>query len=191
MGATERAAAADELTEHNLICLRAQIRFWGIHMIIVVMGVTASGKSTVGKRLALDLGWRFLEGDDFHSPQNLEKLRQGKPLSDEDRKPWLEAIREAIRASIERGENMVVACSALKETYRRMLEISEQINFVYLKATLSLIQERLKNRAGHFMNPNLMQSQFDTLEEPEEALQIDAGLTPTEIVQVIRNKLSV
>jgi gluconokinase len=160
-------------------------------MIILLMGVTGSGKSAVGKRLALELGWRFLEGDDFHSAGNIQKLRQGEPLSDEDRKPWLEAIREAIGASIERGENTVVACSALKETYRRMLEISEQINFVYLKATLSLIQERLKNRAGHFMNPNLMQSQFDTLEEPEEALQIDAGLTPTEIVQVIRNKLSV
>jgi gluconokinase len=160
-------------------------------MIIVVMGVTASGKSTVGKRLALELGWRFLEGDDFHSPENIEKLRQGKPLSDEDRKPWLEAIREAIRAAIEQGENTVVSCSALKETYRRMLQVSEEMIFVYLKATISLIQERLKRRAGHFMNPNLIQSQFDTLEEPKKALEIDAGLTPAEIVQVIRNRLSV
>jgi len=160
-------------------------------MIIVVMGVAASGKSTVGKRLALELGWRFLEGDDFHSPENIQKLRQGEPLNDEDRKPWLEAIREAIRAAIEQGENAVVTCSALKEPYRRMLQVSEQVIFVYLKATISLIQERLKRRAGHFMNPNLMQSQFDTLEEPKEALEIDAGLTPAEIVQVIRNRLSV
>ena len=160
-------------------------------MIILLMGVTASGKSTVGKRLALELGWRFLEGDDFHSPENIEKLRQGEPLNDEDRKPWLEAIRGAIRTAIERGENAVVACSALKEPYRRMLQVGEQVIFVYLKATIPLIQERLKRRVGHFMNPNLIQSQFDTLEEPEEALQIDAGLTPAEIVQVIRNRLSV
>jgi gluconokinase len=160
-------------------------------MIILLMGVTASGKSTVGKRLALDLGWRFLEGDDFHSPENIKKMRQGKPLNDEDRKPWLEAIREAVRAALARGENAVVACSALKERYRRMLRLGEQVIFVYLKATIPLIQERLERRVGHFMNPNLIQSQFDTLEEPEQALQIDACLTPAEIVQVIRNRLSV
>jgi gluconokinase len=160
-------------------------------MIILLMGVTASGKSTVGKRLALELGWRFLEGDDFHSPENIEKLRQGEPLNDEDRKPWLEAIRGAIGAAIDRGENLVIACSALKEPYRRMLRVGEQVIFVYLKATIPLIQERLKRRVGHFMNPNLIQSQFDTLEEPEDALQIDADLTPAEIVQVIRNRLSV
>jgi gluconokinase len=162
-----------------------------MQMIIVLMGVTASGKSTVGKRLALELGWRFLEGDDFHSPDNIEKLRQGKPLNDEDRKPWLEAIREAIRAALDRGENAVIACSALKEPYRRMLRVGEQVAFVYLKATIDLIQKRTARRAGHFMNPNLIQSQFDTLEEPQDVLQIDAGLTPAEIVQVIRNRLSV
>jgi gluconokinase len=160
-------------------------------MIILLMGVTASGKTTVGKQLALELGWRFLEGDDFHSPENIKKLRQGMPLNDEDRKPWLEAIRETIRATLARGENTVIACSALKETYRRMLRVSEQVIFVYLKATIPLIQERLRRRVGHFMNPNLIQSQFDTLEEPEDALQIDAGLTPAEIVRIIRNKLSV
>jgi gluconokinase len=160
-------------------------------MIIVVMGVTASGKSTVGKRLALELGWRFLEGDDFHSPENIEKLRLAKPLGDEDRKPWLQAIQETIRATHARGENAVIACSALKERYRRTLQLSEQVIFVYLKATIPLIQERLKKRVGHFMNPSLLQSQFDTLEEPEDALQIDAGLTPAEIVQAIRNELSV
>jgi gluconokinase len=160
-------------------------------MIILLMGVTASGKTTVGKQLALELGWRFLEGDDFHSPENIKKLRQGMPLNDEDRKPWLEVIRETIRATLARGENAVIACSALKETYRRMLRVSEQVIFVYLKATIALIQERLRRRVGHFMNPNLIQSQFDTLEEPEDALQIDAGLTPAEIVRIIRNKLSV
>ena len=160
-------------------------------MIILLMGVTGSGKSTVGKRLAVELGWRFLEGDDFRSPKNIEKLRQGEPLNDEDRKPWLEAIREAILAAMDRDENAVITCSALKEVYRRMLQVSEQVIFVYLKATIPLIQGRLKKRVGHFMNPNLIQSQFDTLEEPKEALQIDAGLTPAEIIEVIRNGLFV
>jgi gluconokinase len=112
-------------------------------------------------------------------------------LNDADRRPWLEAIREVIRAAIDRGENAVIACSALKESYRRMLQIREQVSFVYLKASIALIQDRLKNRTGHFMNPHLVQSQFDTLEAPEEALQIDAGSTPAEIVQVIRNRLAV
>ena len=160
-------------------------------MIIVLMGVTGSGKSTVGKLLAGQLGWKFFEGDDFHSPANIEKLRRAEPLNDADRRPWLEAIREVIRAAIDRGENAVIACSALKESYRRMLQIREQVSFVYLKASIALIQDRLKNRTGHFMNPHLVQSQFDTLEAPEEALQIDAGSTPAEIVQIIRNRLAV
>ena len=160
-------------------------------MIIVLMGVTGSGKSTVGYLLAQQLGWRFFEGDDFHSPDNIQKLRRGEPLSDEDRKPWLEAILEAIRAAIEEDESAVIACSALKKSYRKVLQIDGQVSFVYLKASIALIQERLKNRVGHFMNPSLIQSQFATLEEPGEGLQIDAGLSPAEIVQVIRNKFSI
>jgi gluconokinase len=160
-------------------------------MIIVLMGVTGSGKSTVGKLLARQLGWQFFEGDDFHSPANIEKLRRGEPLNDADRGPWLEAIREVIRAAIDRGENAVIACSALKQSYRKLLQIREQVSFVYLKASMALAKDRLKNRVGHFMNPDLVQSQFDTLEAPEDALQIDAGSTPAEIVQVIRNRLAV
>jgi len=160
-------------------------------MIIVLTGVTGSGKSTVGKLLAGQLGWKFVEGDDFHSPKNIEKMRRGEPLNDADRRPWLEAIREVIRTTIDRGENAVIACSALKESYRKLLQIRGHVSFVYLKASMALIQDRLKNRVGHFMNPHLVQSQFDTLEEPEQALQVDAGLSPVEIVQVIRNKLSV
>jgi len=160
-------------------------------MVIVLMGVTGSGKSTVGKLLASQLGWKFVEGDDFHSPKNIEKMRRGEPLNDADRSPWLEAIREVIRTTIDRGEDAIIACSALKESYRKLLQIRGQVSFVYLKASMALIQDRLKNRVGHFMNPDLIQSQFDTLEEPEQALQVDAGVSPAEIVQVIRNKLSV
>jgi gluconokinase len=192
MGVPERAAPADELIVHNQTGFASsEADLMGRYMIILLMGVTASGKSTVGKQLALELGWRFLEGDDFHSPENIEKLRQGKALNDENREPWLEAIRETIRATLARGENAVIACSALKESYRRMLRVSEQVIFVYFKATIPLIQERLRRRVGHFMNPNLIHSQFDTLEEPGDALQIDAGWTPAEIVRIIRNKLSV
>ena len=136
-------------------------------MIIVLMGVTGSGKSTVGKLLASQLDWKFVEGDDFHSPKNIEKMRRGEPLNDADRRPWLEAIREVIRTTIDRSENAVIACSALKESYRKLLQIRGHVSFVYLKASMALIQDRLKNRVGHFMNPHLVQSQFDTLEEPE------------------------
>jgi gluconokinase len=159
-------------------------------MIIVLMGVTASGKSTVGKLLARQIGWSFLKAM-THSAGNIEKLRRGEPLNDEDRRPWLYAIREVIHEAIDRGENAVIACSALKASYRSMLQIKGQVSFVYLKASIALIQERLQNRVGHFMNPHLLQSQFDTLEEPKEALQVDAGSTPAEIVQAIRNGLSV
>jgi gluconokinase len=160
-------------------------------MIVVLMGVTGSGKSTVGRLLARQLGWRFLEGDDFHSAANVEKLKRGEPLSDADRKPWLEAIRQSIDAAIARSENAVIACSALKDSYRRMLEIPGQVVFVYLKASVALVQERLKRRVGHFMNSRLIQSQFDSLEEPGAALQVDAGSTADAIVQVIRGKLAV
>ncbi|MET0503583.1 MAG: gluconokinase [Candidatus Binatia bacterium] len=160
-------------------------------MIVVLMGVTGSGKSTVGRLLARQLGWNFLEGDDFHSAENLAKLKRGEPLSDADRQPWLETVRRSIDEAVGRNENAVIACSALKDSYRSMLEIPGQVVFVYLKASLPLIQERLKRRVGHFMNPNLIQSQFDALEEPGTVLQIDAGLAPAAILEVIRNKLAI
>lgn len=160
-------------------------------MIIVLMGVTGSGKSTVGKLLAQQLGWKFFEGDDFHSPANIEKMRRGMPLSDDDRRPWLEAIRESIRQMVERSENAVIACSALKHSYRQMLRITGEVVFVYLKANIDIVRERLKNRTGHFMNPDLIQSQFDTLEESEQALRVDASLPPGEIVRRIRTQLRI
>lgn len=160
-------------------------------MIIVLIGVTGSGKSTVGRLLAQQLGWKFYEGDDLHPAANLQKMRRGLPLTDEDRKPWLKAIQNAIRAAIEKRENAVIACSALKESYRNMLRVDGEVVFVYLKADSPLIQQRLKKRIGHFMNPVLIQSQFDTLEEPTQAVQIDAALPAAEIVQLIRDQLAI
>jgi gluconokinase len=160
-------------------------------MIIVLMGVTGSGKSTVGKLLAQQLGWKFFDGDDFHSPANIEKMRRGMPLNDDDRRPWLEAIRESIRKMVERSENAVIACSALKHSYRQMLRITGEVVFVYLKANIDTVRERLRNRTGHFMNPDLIQSQFDTLEESEQALRVDASLPPGEIVRRIRTQLRI
>jgi gluconokinase len=158
-------------------------------MIIVMTGVTGSGKSTIGRLLAAQLQWKFYEGDDFHPSVNIEKLKRGAPLDDEDRLPWLTAIRDTIRAAIDRGENAVIACSALKESYRRMLRINAEVVLIHLQANPELIDERLKHRTGHFMNPSLIQSQFETLEQPEAALQIDAGLSPGEIVRLIRDRL--
>jgi gluconokinase len=160
-------------------------------MILVIIGVSASGKSTVGRLLAAHLGWTFYEGDDFHSEANVQKMRRGVPLNDRDRTPWLKAIRKLIRAAVDRGENLVIACSALKKSYRRMLRVNGHVAFIYLKANRALIRQRLKRRTGHFMNPDLIESQFKTLETPKSALQIDAGLAPAEIVQLIRNHLSV
>lgn len=158
-------------------------------MIIVLIGVTGSGKSTVGKLLATQLQWKFHEGDDLHPQPNIEKLRRGVPLGDDDRMPWLAAIRQTIRAAVDRGENAVIASSALKDSYRRLLQIGPEVVFVYLKAKVDLIRERLKHRTGHFMNPDLIQSQFDALQEPDGVLQINADLTPEEIVRIIRTRL--
>jgi gluconokinase len=159
-------------------------------MVIVLMGVTGSGKTTVGKLLAQDLGWKFLEGDDFHPPANIDKLRHGIALTDEERKPWLTAIAEAIRSAVARHVNVVISCSALKASYRRMLAIDRSVRFVYLHAPPSLIGERLQKRPGHFMNPDLIQSQFNTLEKPQRALRVDAALSPGEIVEIIKRRLN-
>ena len=160
-------------------------------MVIVLIGVSASGKTTVGKYLAQQLHWQFFDGDDFHSPVSIEKMRRGIPLTDADREPWLNTIRETICAAVDQGKNAVIACSAMKRAYRQILQVDRQVVFVYLKADIVLIRERSKNRAGHFMDPALVQSQFDALEEPQGALEIEASLSPGEIVQLIRSRLSV
>src|SRR5213593_4126543 len=135
-------------------------------MVVVLMGVTGSGKTTVGKLLSRELDWKYYDADDFHPSANVEKMRSGIPLEDADRKPWLETLRDLIRDCLDRGENAVLACSALKEDYRRLLLIDERVKLIYLKGNFELIQERLSQRRGHYMEPGLLKSQFASLEEP-------------------------
>jgi len=158
-------------------------------MVVILMGVTGSGKTTVGKLLSKDLGWRYFDADDFHPPANVEKMRSGVPLDDADRAPWLESLRKLIRNCLNQSENAVLACSALKESYRGFLLIDENVRLIYLKGDYALIQERLSKRSGHYMDPKLLDSQFDTLEEPEGDVEIDVSLSPDEIVKIIRSHL--
>lgn len=159
-------------------------------MIIVLMGVSGSGKTTVGRLLAAELGWRFYEADAYHSAASVEKMRGGVPLDDADRGPWLEALRGLILGCLDRGKSAVLACSALKERYREFLLIDERVVLVYLKGDYELIRRRLERRRGHYMNPSLLGSQFDALEEPADALQVSVALSPGEIVNELRSRLS-
>jgi gluconokinase len=158
-------------------------------MVIILMGVTASGKTTVGRLLASVLGYQFYDADDFHPRANIDKMRHGIPLDDADRLPWLETLRDLVRRSVAEHAGAVLACSALKEVYRRYLLVGPQVALVYLKADQDLIRQRLLQRQGHFMNPELLESQFATLEEPKQGIWIDASLAPEEIVSAIRHQL--
>jgi gluconokinase len=160
-------------------------------MVIVLMGVSGSGKTTVGKLLADRLGWDFVEADDYHPPANVEKMHRCIPLDDEDRRPWLEALRRRVDAACRQGEKAVVACSALKQAYREYLErdYPDCVRYVYLHGSEELIRRRLADRTGHFMNPSLLHSQFDTLEPPADALRVEVSGTPEAIAAEIRAKL--
>ena len=159
-------------------------------MIVIVFGVSGAGKTTVGKLLAEDLSWRFYEADDFQPRANIEKMRSGRPLTDEDRWPWLKLLREQITRSL--AANAVLACSALKRAYRQRLRVSDYVKFVFLRGDYALIERQLRRRRGHFMNPALLQSQFADLEEPqpdEDVLTIDLGRSPQELGDEIKTKL--
>jgi gluconokinase len=162
--------------------------------IIVIMGPAGAGKTTVGLALAQSLGWRFLDADDFHSPENVDKMHRGIGLTDADREPWLRAIHDALRHLYAQRVNAVLACSALREEYRRVIvpeESAVDVRFVYLHAPASVLRERLANRVGHYAGPQLLASQLDTLEEPRDALWVDATCAPQEIVARIRLELGV
>jgi gluconokinase len=158
-------------------------------MIVIVMGVVGAGKTTVGRLLATQLGWLFADADDFHSPSNVEKIRCGIPLTDEDRGPWLEKIRDAILRWTADGNEVVLACSALKRSYRINIAAGHGVRFVYLKGSADLIASRLHARHGHFADEQILASQIADLEEPEDALTIEIAKTPEQIVAEIRKRL--
>ncbi|MFY7803119.1 MAG: gluconokinase [Limnoraphis robusta] len=156
-------------------------------MIILVMGVSGSGKTTIGQQLAKSLNFQFRDADEFHSDENIQKMRNNIPLTDADRQPWLETMQAAIDQWLEHNQNVVLTCSALKDKYRKMLwRDPEQIKIVYLKGTFELIESRLKQRQDHFMKSDLLKSQFEDLEEPEGVILADISQTPSEIIEKIR-----
>ena len=142
-------------------------------MVLIVMGVTGSGKTTVGSLLAQRLGWQFADADDFHPSVNIDKMRSGAPLDDSDRAPWLAALRQAIQNWNDSGQSVVLACSALKRSYREELRAGP-VRFVYLKGTHQLILSRLRSRHGHFASEAILNGQFADLEEPDSG---EANLT--------------
>jgi len=155
------------------------------------MGVTGSGKTTIGQALAESLDWQFIDADDFHPPSNVAKMRAGIPLDDADRAPWLAALRTHIVGWLNSEANVVLACSALKRAYRDEVVVSPNVRVVYLRGNSELITARLKERHGHYMDPNLLSSQFATLEEPRDALVVDVDASVDEIVKQIRKGIGV
>lgn len=156
------------------------------------MGPAGSGKTTIGRLLASQLSWEFADGDDFHLPTNIEKMSHGIPLTDQDRLPWLKSIRSAMDQWIAQARSAVIACSALKRTYRELLGIdpsAKNIKLVYLKGSYELLLERLHSRKGHYMKEQMLTSQLADLEEPTDALTIDIANSPEAIVSEIRKQL--
>jgi gluconokinase len=158
-------------------------------MVIVVMGPTGSGKTTIGSLLAQQLGWDFVDADQFHSAANKEKMHQGIPLTDADRAPWLAAIHQQIEQWLAEGRNVVLACSALKQSYRELLWRGGDVKLVYLKGSYELIAQRLLTRHGHFADEHILAGQFADLEEPTDAITVDISAPPAEIVEEICRRL--
>jgi gluconokinase len=158
--------------------------------VVLVMGVSGAGKTTVGRRLADELGWDFFDGDDLHPAANVRKMASGVPLDDGDREPWLREIRALVDRRCERGQPAVVACSALKRRYREvLLGGTAGVALVYLRGSREILAERLRERRGHFMPPGLLETQLDALEEPRQALTVDVSPSPAEIVRSLRTEL--
>jgi gluconokinase len=161
-------------------------------MVVLLMGVTGSGKTTVGEKLAAELGWTFSDADDFHPAANKAKMRAGIPLTDDDRWPWLLAVRQVIEQALRDNPGAIVACSALKAAYRDVLAGGlEPIRFVLLDGDPAVLKARLVQRRHEFMNPALLESQIDTLERPPNAIVIDIELPLDEQVRRIRRALGV
>jgi len=159
-------------------------------MIIVVMGVTGVGKTTIGSALAQRLGSAFEDADAYHSAANIEKMSHGIPLTDADRIPWLESMHHMLAGYLATSHSVVLACSALKQEYREILGKDLAITWIYLKASPEAIRERIEHRHGHFAKEDLLKSQFETLEEPQDAMTVSADGTPEEILQDILARIS-
>jgi len=157
-------------------------------MVVIVFGVAGVGKTTIGKLLAESLGWKFYDADDFHPAANIQKMKSGVALTDQDRQPWLEAVRTRIKQSLTADEDAVLACSALKRRYRDLLRADSGVRFVFLRADRQTIAEHLKRRREHFFHPQLLESQFADLEEPtpdEGVLTVEIGAEPRESAEKI------
>jgi gluconokinase len=163
-------------------------------VIVVIMGVTATGKTTIAKELVRRTGWEFAEGDDYHSDATRQKMHAGTPLSDEDRRPWLESLHAVLANWFHAGKSGAMTCSALKESYRAILrgDLPESaVRFVVLEAPKSVLADRLLYRVNHFMNPALLDSQLQTLETPSNAIHLNVDRTPDESVQALMQELGV
>lgn len=157
--------------------------------VIFIMGVSGTGKSTVGRLLSNELSVPFIDADDHHLPSNIKKMSQGIPLTDDDRIPWLDQINQIALKHL--GLGAVIACSALKKEYRARLSqsIEQNLTWVYLQGSYGLIADRMKNRKGHFMNVRMLKSQFETLQEPNNAMTINVANSPEIIVGEIKSQL--
>lgn len=154
-------------------------------MIVILMGVAGSGKTTIGQMFANQLGWPFFDADDFHFKANRAKMANGIPLTDADRADWLSDLRKLLTEKTKAGQSIILACSALKESYRQILQIDAEVHFVYLKGTYEQIRERMEWRKDHYMSADMLDSQFKTLEEPARALVVDITMGPSAIVDAI------
>jgi gluconokinase len=159
-------------------------------MVILLMGTTGAGKTTVGKLLAARLGWTFLDADDFHPQANVEKMKHGIPLTDADRLPWLETIHtELVRLSAA-GDNVVLACSALKQSYRDQLSAGLEMPIVYLRGSYNEMRRHIERRHGHFAGESILAGQFADLQEPQHALVLDVSRTPDELSAAVISRLN-
>lgn len=161
-------------------------------MVIVFTGPMGCGKSTLGHLLSSRLGWRFLDGDDYHPRKNKAKMKAGIPLDDDDRRPWLQRLHAILQEAVAKDENMILACSALKRSYRHRLGIDQRtIRSVFLKGTAELLERRIAARTHDYMNASLLQSQLETLEEPETGLIVNIDASPDDILDDIISALSI
>lgn len=159
-------------------------------MIFIVMGVSGSGKSTVGKAISEKLSIKFFEGDEYHPAENVEKMKTGTPLNDEDRLPWLMCLKKIIEEALAKKESIVISCSALKQAYRNILKVNDEVKFIYLKGSYDMIEQRMKARTNHFFKPGLLKSQFDALEEPVDALNVDISDSTGAVVAEVISKIT-